>query len=261
MNILDEIVAEKRREVDARKARIAIAELEDRASEAGASRGFVQALRARIDAKLPAVIAEIKRASPSKGVIREVFEPVEIATSYERGGAACLSVLTDEKFFQGHDDYLVAARAATRLPVLRKDFTIDPWQVVEARALGADCILLIKSVLSDASIQSLYVEARRLGMDVLIEVHDADELDSVLPLTPDLIGINNRDLKTFETDLESTLSLLEMIPAKCTVVTESGIGTREDVERMTKNGVYGFLVGEAFMRASDPGGALRDLFG
>lgn len=261
MNILDEIVTEKRREVDARKARIGMAELEVRASEASAPRGFVQALRERIDARLPAVIAEVKKASPSKGVIREVFEPVDIAESYERGGATCLSVLTDEKFFRGHDQYLVQARAASRLPVLRKDFTIDPWQVTEARALGADCILLIKSVLADALMETLYHDARRLGMDVLIEVHDAVELDSVLPLAPALIGINNRDLKTFETDLDTTLSLLGRIPADCVVVTESGIGTREDVERMKTNGVYGFLVGETFMRAPDPGAALRDLFG
>jgi len=260
MNILDEIVAEKRREVEARKQRLGIAELEARAAAASAPRGFLRALRARIESGSAAVIAEIKKASPSKGVIREVFKPVAIAGSYERGGAACLSVLTDQRYFQGKDDYLVEARAATRLPVLRKDFTIDPWQIPESRALGADCILLIKSVLADDGLRSLYDEARRFGMDVLIEVHDRAELESVLPLEPDLVGINNRDLKTFETNLDTTLSLLDSIPAGCTVVTESGIHSRDDVRRMLENGVYGFLVGEAFMRASDPGAELENLF-
>ena len=207
-----------------------------------------------------AVIAEIKKASPSKGVIREDFDPVAIAEAYQRGGAACLSVLTDRDFFQGHEDYLSAAREACDLPVIRKDFIVDPYQVVEARAIGADCILLIVAALDDATLAELDAAARELGMDVLVEVHDRTELERALRLELDLVGINNRNLRTFETRLETTLDLLDAVPPGCLVVTESGIHGRADVARMRASGVHAFLVGEAFMRAEDPGAELQYLF-
>ncbi|HEX6066577.1 MAG TPA: indole-3-glycerol phosphate synthase TrpC, partial [Longimicrobiales bacterium] len=234
--------------------------IEKSAAAAPAPRDFVAALKSRIDAGQPAVIAEIKRASPSKGLLREKFVPAEIARSYEAGGAACLSVLTDREFFQGANGDLKAARGACKLPVLRKDFLFDPYQVLEARAMGADCILLIAACLSLREMKPLEDLALELGMAVLVEVHDAAELDAALQLRTPLIGINNRDLRTFQTRLETTLDLLEYTPENRTVVTESGIAVREDVARLRRHGVSAFLVGEAFMRAPDPGAALRALF-
>ena len=232
----------------------------ERAKSAEPCRGFVQAMRARIDAGGAAVIAEIKKASPSKGVIREDFRPAEIAASYERGGAACLSVLTDRDFFQGGNEYLQQARAACALPVIRKDFIIDDYQVYEARAIGADCILLIAACLDDAQMAGLAERATALGMDVLVEVHDAGELRRVLPLGLPLVGINNRNLRSFEVSLQTTLDLLPQIPDDRIVVTESAIHTADDVSLMREHGVDAFLVGEAFMRADDPGARLAELF-
>jgi len=227
------------------------------ARSASAVRDFVGALRA----KRPAVIAEIKKASPSRGVLREQFEPAAIARSYERAGAACLSVLTDRQFFQGAPEHLLAARSACALPVLRKDFVIEPYQVFESRALGADCILLIAACLSVDEMLELERIATALGMAVLAEVHDAEELERALSLKTPLIGINNRNLRTFETRLETTLNLLSRVPKGRIIVTESGILGGTDVKRMRDAGVETFLVGEAFMRSSDPGAALRELFG
>jgi indole-3-glycerol phosphate synthase len=223
-------------------------------------RDFVAALRAKIAAGRPAVIAEVKKASPSKGVLRADFDPAAIARSYAASGAACLSVLTDRQFFQGAPEHLAAARGACALPVLRKDFVVDPYQVHEARALGADCILLIVAALEAARMRELEALALGLGMAVLVEVHDAAELDRALALSSPLVGINNRDLRTFDTRLETTLDLLPRIPAERLVVTESGILARADVERMRSHGVNAFLVGEAFMRAAEPGSALAALF-
>ena len=261
MNILDRIMAVKRAEVAAAKASRPIATLEKMASEGGSARDFVAALRKRIEAGEAAVIAEIKRASPSKGLLREQFAPAEIAKSYAAGGAACLSVLTDREFFQGAPEHLAAARAACELPALRKDFVFDPYQVLEARAMGADCILLIAACLSAAEMKALEDVALSLGMAVLVEVHDAGELESALTLRTPLVGVNNRDLRTFETRIETTLGLLEPMPADRIVITESGIASPADVARLRSRGVNAFLVGEAFMRAPDPGGALRALFG
>ena len=260
MTILDEIMQAKRAEVAAAKARIPPAVLEKQAREASAPRDFVGALRAKIAAGEPAVIAEVKRASPSKGLLRQDFQPAQIARSYEAGGAACMSVLTDVDFFQGSREHLVAARAACRLPVLRKDFLYDPYQVLEARAMGADCILLIASCLSRQEMVALEKAAQSLGMAVLVEVHDAKELDAALALATPLIGVNNRDLRTFETRLDTTLDLLPRIPAGRLLVTESGIATQQDVSRLRAQGVEAYLVGETFMRAPDPGSALRALF-
>jgi indole-3-glycerol phosphate synthase len=223
-------------------------------------RGFAAALRARLAARQPAVIAEVKKASPSKGVLREHFVPADIARSYEAGRAACLSVLTDERFFQGSAAFLQQARAACGLPVLRKDFLIDAYQVVEARAMGADCILLIAACLEDGLMAELEACALELGMDVLVEVHDGAELDRALRLKTPLLGVNNRNLRTFEVSLDTTLDLLHRIPDDRLLVTESGILARADVQRMRSADVHAFLVGEAFMRAADPGQALRDLF-
>ena len=234
--------------------------LGERAQAQAPPRGFAASLRSRIAAGEPAVIAELKKASPSKGVLREEFEPESIARDYARGGAAALSVLTDEAFFQGADRHLVEARAASGLPVLRKDFVIDAWQVYEARALGTDCILLIVAALGDAQLNELAGLAVHLGMDVLVEVHDAAELERAAQLDSLLLGINNRDLRTFETTLDTTLDLLDRIPDDRTVITESGIHTRDDVARMRAAGVHGFLVGEALMRAERPGARLRELF-
>ena len=260
-DILLRILAAKAKEIAVAKKERPLAALEGDARDAGPPRDFVGALRAKVAAGKPAVIAEIKKASPSRGILREQFAPAAIAASYARGGAACLSVLTDEQFFQGRLAHLGEARAACGLPVLRKDFTIDPYQVHEARAAGADCILLIAAALDDARMRELDVLARGLGMAVLVEVHDAQELERALALDTPLLGINNRNLRTFETRLETTLDLLQRIPPGRIVVTESGILGPEDVRRMRERGVHCFLVGEAFMRAPDPGAALGALFG
>ena len=259
-DILERILARKREEIDERRARVAERELVARLDGAPRVRGFVDALRAKIARGDAAVIAEVKKASPSKGVMRPDFHPDEIAASYASGGAACLSVLTDVDFFQGADEYLTEARNACALPVLRKDFTIDAYQVYEARALGADCILLIVAALDDAALVELSTLAQSLGLDVLVEVHNAGELERALATQAPLIGINNRNLRTFETRLETTLDLLGRIPADRLLVTESGIHTRADVAQMRAAGVHAFLVGEAFMRAEDPGAELRRLF-
>ena len=258
--ILDTIMARKHEEVAARRQRHSLKDQEDFAREASPVRGFTRALQTAIAAGRPGVIAEIKKASPSKGVIRADFRPAEIAASYQQGGASCLSVLTDVDFFQGSDAYLQQARAACDLPVIRKDFLYDPYQVVEARALGADCVLLIVAALSDAQLQELNACALEHGMDVLIEVHDRAELLRSLSLGSPLVGINNRNLHTFEVSLQTTLDLLRDIPADRTVITESGILGRDDVTRMRDHDVHGFLVGEAFMRAPEPGAELHKLF-
>lgn len=259
-DILQKILQRKREEVEQRRSALPLAELEARIRDADPVRGFAQALRTRIDAGQPAVIAEVKKASPSKGLIRPDFDPAQIARSYEAGGAACLSVLTDIDFFQGADAYLQQARAACRLPVLRKDFTIDPYQVAEARVLGADCILLIVAALDDDTLARLSEQALMLGMDVLVEVHDLAELERALQVPAPLMGINNRSLRSFEVSLDTTLGLREAVPADRILVTESGIATPEDVRRMREADVYAFLVGEHFMRAPEPGEALRALF-
>lgn len=260
-DILEKILAVKRREIAAATQKHPFAAVRRAAEQSGEPRDFSAALRAKIASGLPAVIAEVKKASPSKGVLRVDFDPVAIAQSYARHGAACLSVLTDEEFFQGGRDYLVAARAACRLPVLRKDFMIDPYQVYESRAMGADCILLIVAALDDPTMRELEAIALGLGMAVLVEVHDAGEFQRALHLKTGLLGINNRNLRTFETRLDTTLELLAHVPADKLVVTESGILVPADVARMRSAGVEAFLVGEAFMRAADPGVALGALFG
>ncbi|MFO7582322.1 indole-3-glycerol phosphate synthase TrpC [Guyparkeria sp.] len=259
-DILKKIIARKRVEVAAGRQLTSAAAIEDQARAADPVRGFERAIESRVAEKRPAVIAEIKKASPSRGVLRDPFDPVAIARSYQKGGAACLSVLTDRDFFQGDPEYLKAARAACRLPVLRKDFMIDPWQVDEARAMGADCILLIAAALDDDMMRALHDRARHWGMDVLVEVHDHDELLRALQLDTRLIGINNRDLRSFDVSLDTTLTLLHDIPDDRLVVTESGILGAEDVRRMRSHDVHAFLVGEAFMRAEDPGAALAELF-
>jgi indole-3-glycerol phosphate synthase len=260
-DILRRILARKAEEIAERTRDLPLDELRSRIESAPVVRPFRATLERRIAAGDTGVIAEIKKASPSKGVLRESFDPVAIARRYEAGGAACLSVLTDRDFFQGGEDYLVAAREACGLPVLRKDFTIDPYQVYEARAIGADAVLLIVAALDDTTLRELYQLARELDMDALVEVHGDEELDRALALGADLVGINNRDLRTFKTRLKTTLDLMERFPRDCRLVTESGIHTREEVERLKDKGVKAYLVGEAFMRAPDPGAALRDLFG
>ncbi|WP_394686612.1 indole-3-glycerol phosphate synthase TrpC [uncultured Xanthomonas sp.] len=259
-DILRTILARKADEIAERSARVPLAELVARAEAMPPTRGFARALQAAIANGDPAVIAEVKKASPSKGVIRPDFHPADIAVSYEFGGAACLSVLTDEDFFQGHDRYLQQARDACTLPVLRKDFTIDPYQVYEARTLGADCILLIVAALDDLQLAELSSLALQLGMDVLVEVHDIDELERALQVPAPLIGINNRNLRTFEVSLQTTLSMQDAVPRDRLLVTESGILGPGDVALMRGAGVHAFLVGEAFMRAEEPGEALRQLF-
>lgn len=260
-DILRKILKRKAEEIAARSMALPIRQLSRQVESAPALRGFVTALEERIESGYPAVIAEIKKASPSKGILRRDFDPAEIAVSYERGSAACLSVLTDRDFFQGDDDYLRQAREACALPVLRKDFIIDPYQVYESRVIGADCILLIVAALGDGQLQELSGLAVHLNMDVLVEVHDTDELSRALALNLPMIGINNRNLHTFETRLETTLELLDQIPPERMVVTESGIVSRADVDLMRQNGIQAFLVGEAFMKAPDPGVELADLFG
>jgi len=259
-DILKTILARKAEEIRERSARVSLRELSARVDDAPPVRGFVAAIEAKIATGQAGVIAEVKKASPSKGVMRPDFRPAEIARSYEAGGAACLSVLTDVDFFQGADAYLQEARSACSLPVLRKDFTIDPYQVYEARVLGADCILLIVAALGDAALVELSELAAELDMDVLVEVHDGEELERALATPARLIGINNRNLRTFATTLDTTLELRSRVPAQRLLVTESGIVTREDVARMRGADVHAFLVGETFMRAEDPGAELRRLF-
>jgi indole-3-glycerol phosphate synthase len=260
-DILQRILARKAQEIETRSAALPLRELSARCADLPETRGFAAALEARIEAGLPAVIAEIKKASPSAGVIRPDFDPAAIAHSYETGGAVCLSVLTDVDFFQGSDAYVQQARAACALPTLRKDFTIDPYQVYEARAIGADAILLIVAALGDAALLELSLLAAELDLDVLVEVHDEAELERALDIPAPMIGINNRNLRTFETSIETTLSLGRRVPDERVRVTESGIRTREEVARLRAAGVHAFLVGEAFMRAAEPGKELARLFG
>ena len=260
-DILNQIVAVKREEIAAAITRKPLAAMRADAESRVLTRDFAGALRAKIAAGKPAVIAEIKKASPSKGVLRADFIPADIAQSYAEYGAACLSVLTDQQFFQGSIDSLKQARASCSLPVLRKDFIVDAYQVYESRVMGADCILLIAACLDDAQMKALEALAMSLDMAVLVEVHDAAELDRALRLKTPLIGINNRNLKTFEVSLDTTLGLLAKVPADRLLVTESGITTPQDVQRMRDARVNAFLVGEAFMRADDPGAALAELFG
>jgi indole-3-glycerol phosphate synthase len=259
-DILKKILARKQEEIAERSQTASVAELRERVERSSPTRGFLAAMQEKIQQGEAAVIAEVKKASPSKGVLRENFLPVEIAQSYEQGGAACLSVLTDADFFQGSEIYLQRARAACLLPVIRKDFIVDEYQVVEARAIGADCILLIASALDDVQMKELHAHSLELGMDVLVEVHDADELERAILLDANMIGVNNRNLRTFETSLQTTLDLLPQVPLGTLLVTESGINLPEDVALMRENNVNAFLVGEAFMRAEEPGEKLRELF-
>lgn len=259
-DILDRIIATKRVEIDAAKAKEPLGQLKARAARCAPPRDFVGAMQARLKAGGPAVIAEIKKASPSKGILRTKFHPAEIARSYAAAGAACLSVLTDATYFQGDHAHLGEARSACSMPVLRKDFIVDEYQVYEARAMGADCILLIVAALGGDRMAELESRAHELGMAVLVEVHDGNELQAAQCLKTPLVGINNRNLRTFETRLETTLGLLAEVPADRIVVTESGIASNADVKRMRREGVHAFLVGEAFMRAENPGSALSDLF-
>ena len=260
-DILNKILATKVEEIAAAKAKLSLDTVKTLASEQPKPRDFVGSIRAKIAAGNAAVIAEIKKASPSKGVIRADFNPAEIAKSYEAGGAACLSVLTDLEYFQGSADYLKQARAACNLPVLRKDFMIDAYQVYEARAMGADCILLIVAALELSQMRELETIAHELGMAVLVEVHDGDELELALQLETPLVGINNRNLRTFAVTLQTTLGLLSRLPDDRIIVTESGIFTTDDVKLMTDNNVHTFLVGEAFMRQPEPGVELAKVFG
>ncbi|MET0289337.1 MAG: indole-3-glycerol phosphate synthase TrpC [Pseudoxanthomonas sp.] len=259
-DILNTILARKADEIAARSAQVSLAELKARVADASPVRGFANALRATIAAGDAAVIAEVKKASPSKGIIRPDFHPADIAVSYELGGASCLSVLTDVDFFQGSDAYLQQAREACTLPVLRKDFTVDAYQIYEARVLGADCVLLIVAALDDGQLVDLADLAMRLEMDVLVEVHDIDELERALQVPAPLLGINNRNLRTFEVSLHTTLEMKAAVPRDRVLITESGIVTASDVATLRQGGVHGFLVGETFMRAPEPGEALRELF-
>ncbi len=259
-DILQKILRTKQEEITTRSAITSLAQLREQLAQASPVRGFLRAMQSKIARQQPAIIAEIKKASPSKGIIRTDFDPPAIAQSYANAGAACLSVLTDAQYFQGHETYLQAARAACDLPVIRKDFIIDPYQVYEARAIGADCILLIVAALEDQALAELYQLATDLGMDVLIEVHDEAELQRALRLNAPLIGINNRNLRTFATRLTTTLDMLTQVPADVLLVTESGIHTQADVALMREHKVNAFLVGEAFMRAPDPGSELKKLF-
>lgn len=259
-DILIKILNRKREEIAERSASVSTAALKEQCLSADAVRGFIPSIENKIDNNLSAVIAEIKKASPSKGVLRENFNPAEIAKSYAEHGAACLSILTDKDYFQGHEDFLKQARAACDLPVIRKDFIIDPYQVYEARAIAADCILLIVAALDDQALHLLFNLAKELGMDVLMEVHDEQEMQRALKTEARLIGVNNRNLRTFDTDLNTTVSMLDMVNDHHILVTESGIHTIDDVKLMRENGVHSFLVGEAFMRAENPGEKLAELF-
>jgi indole-3-glycerol phosphate synthase len=259
-DILQRILTRKTEEVAERSARLPLAELSARVADLPETRGFAAAIEAKVDAGLAAVIAEVKRASPSKGLIRPDFDPAAIARSYELGGAACLSVLTDKDFFQGSEDFLQQARDACSLPVLRKDFVIDPYQVYEARVIGADCILLIVAALSDSALLDLSMLAAELDLDVLCEVHDAEELERALALPVPLIGVNNRNLRTFHTSLDTSLELQQLMEYDRILVSESGIHTPDDVATLRDAGINAFLVGEAFMRANDPGAELKRLF-
>jgi len=260
-DILKTILAKKAEEVAKRQQGMTLSNLEEIAGGIEKPRGFYKALQSRVAAQKPAIIAEVKKASPSQGVIRENFDPIAIAQDYAMNGATCLSVLTDKEFFQGSEAYLQMVRERCPLPVLRKDFMIDVYQIYEARALGADCILLIVAALADGLMHELAQAAAKLGMDVLVEVHDAEEMTRALTLDTRLIGINNRNLRSFETVLQTTLDLKTQVPADRLVITESGIHTINDVKLMQDNGVYAFLVGEAFMRAERPGQKMRELFG
>lgn len=259
-DILDRILARKVEEVAERSARLPLNELAARIADLPDTRGFAAAIEATIEAGQPAVIAEIKKASPSKGVIRADFDPLAIAHSYAKGGATCLSVLTDVDFFQGADRFLEQVRAGCDLPILRKDFTIDAYQVYEARAIGADCILLIAAALDDENLMDLSLLAAELDLDVLVEVHDAQELQRALEVPAPLIGINNRNLRSFEVSLQTSIALRPGVPTDRTLVSESGIATREDVRKLRESGIHAFLIGETFMRAADPGSALKTLF-
>lgn len=259
-DVLSRILEGKTVEVAERSAAVPLAEIRARALDAPPVRGFTAAMRTRVDAGRAAVIAEVKKASPSKGLIRGDFDPATIARSYEGGGAACLSVLTDEQWFQGHGDYLRAARDACTLPALRKDFMIDPWQIWESRAMGADCVLLIVAALDDAMLARLADTAQEAGLDVLVEVHDGAELDRALRTDCPLMGINNRNLRTFETSLDTSIALHARVPGGRITVSESGIHEAADVARLHAAGIHAFLVGEAFMRAADPGAELARLF-
>ena len=259
-DILVKILNRKREEIKQRSAQISIEALKQQCESADKVRGFIQSIENKINNNQSAVIAEIKKASPSKGLLRENFEPAEIARSYADHGAACLSILTDKDYFQGHEDYLKQARAACELPVIRKDFIIDPYQVYEARAIDADCILLIVSALDDETLHLLFHLAHELQMDVLMEVHDRQEMQRALKTGARLIGINNRNLRTFETSLETTLNMIDMVNENHILVTESGIHTKDDVQLMRDNSINAFLVGEAFMRAENPGEKLAELF-
>ncbi|MEP7185524.1 MAG: indole-3-glycerol phosphate synthase TrpC [Rhodanobacter sp.] len=259
-DILDRILARKAEEITERRSNLPLAELTARIADQPDTRGFAAAIEAKIEAGLPAIIAEVKKASPSKGVIRQDFDPASIARSYEEAGAACLSVLTDRDFFQGSEAFLQQARKACSLPLLRKDFIIDPYQVHEARAIGADCILLIVAALDDDVLLQLSLLAAELDMDVLCEVHDEEEMERAMALPVPLIGVNNRNLRSFETSLETSLAMQDLIEYDRVLVAESGIRTPDDVARLREGGIQAFLVGEAFMRAEDPGSELRRLF-
>lgn len=258
--ILRKIVERKWQEIDERQRRENLADLQAKAGDQPPARGFTEAMRQRIEQRQPAVIAEIKKASPSKGILRDPFEPAVIAESYAGAGAACLSVLTDRHFFQGHEDFMIAARNACDLPVIRKDFMVAPYQIYESRTLNADCILLIAACLTRDQLQELEGIAHEIGLDVLVEVHNGEEMEDALTLSTPLVGINNRNLHTFEVSLDTTFDLHRQIPADRLAVTESGIVTRADVDAMTKQGIFGFLVGESFMRAENPGQKLQELF-
>ncbi|ORU91297.1 MAG: indole-3-glycerol-phosphate synthase [Cycloclasticus sp. symbiont of Poecilosclerida sp. N] len=258
-DVLKKILARKQVEIAERSAHTSIEDLKERIQNASPVRGFIQSIQNKLDKGESAVIAEVKKASPSKGLLRENFVPADIAKSYEAGGAACLSVLTDKDFFQGCDAYLEEARAACGLPVIRKDFIVEPYQVYEARAMGADCILLIVAALNDSALSGLHELANELDMDVLVEVHDADELERALRLNLALVGINNRNLRTFKTSLQITVDLLERIPQGVIVVSESGLNKKDDIAMLKRHNVNTFLIGEAFMRCDDPGEALKNL--